>query len=376
MSRIQLLDVTATYGKHTALDGLDLNVPEGSLTALLGPSGCGKTTAVRVIAGFHRVATGSVRIGDRVVDDADTFVRPEKRTVAVVPQDVALFPNLDVAGNVGYGIRKWGRFNKDRVAHLLAMVGLPDSGKMRVHQLSGGQQQRVAVARAMAPQPSAVMLDEPFGALDPGLREAVRRDVRKALQEAGTTAVLVTHDQEEALSLCDEVALMRDGRLVQQGRPADVYERPATLWAARFLGDVVELPIGSFGDRAGATSLGDRAEADTSSEAAAAKAPSDLAGVDTPLGRLPVEEVVNDSDYSGQDLATVRPEQLRRDPDGVSATVTGVEYYGHDAMASLTVHGPRGPADLRWRVEGHAVPKPGEQVPVSVAGGVRVFRAA
>lgn len=344
MSTIELVEVVARYGDHTALAGVSLEIPDGKLTALLGPSGCGKSTCIRVIAGFHRVASGTVRIGDRIVDGQGPFVRPEKRRVGVVPQDVSLFPNLDVAGNVGYGIRKWGRYNEARVAELLAMVGLPDAGSLRVHQLSGGQQQRVALARALAPDPVAVMLDEPFSALDANLRVAVRNDVRAALRAAGTTGVMVTHDQEEALSLADMVALMRDGVVIAMAPPAALYAEPRDLWAARFVGDLVELP-----------------------------ADGDEALVSTALGVLPVSATV--ADQVDGPVATLRPEQIVADPAGVDGRVAEVTYYGHDAMVSVNVIQPGGGVlPIQWRVSGQQVPSVGDQVRLGVLGGARVYR--
>jgi iron(III) transport system ATP-binding protein len=347
MSAIELRGVRAMYGDHVALHGMDVEAPQGLITAVLGPSGCGKTTMIRVIAGFHRAAAGTVVIGDRVVDGGGTFVRPEKRRIGVVPQDVALFPNLDVAGNVGYGIRRWGTYDRRRVQELLALVGLPDVGALRVHQLSGGQQQRIAVARSLAPQPLAVMLDEPFSALDQGLREAVRSDVRTALRASGTTAILVTHDQEEALSIADHVALLRDGAVVQAGGPKQLYEAPVNLWAARFLGDVVELP-----------------------------ADGDERLVTTALGVLPVAETVADPALAGgRAVAMLRPEQLVADPAGVDGRVSGVAYFGHDAMVAVNLVRPGGGIiPVAWRTSGVAVPQEGDAVRLRVAGAVRVFR--
>ena len=345
MSAINLSGVRATYDDHVALRDVTVAVPAGRLTALLGPSGCGKSTTIRVIAGFHRAAAGTVRIGDHVVDGGGTFVRPEKRRIGVVPQDVALFPHLTVAGNVGYGIRKWGRYDKRRVEELLELVGLPDAGKLRVHELSGGQQQRIALARALAPEPLAVMLDEPFTALDQNLREAVRSDVRNALRATGATGVLVTHDQAEALSIADQVVLMRNGEVVQSAAPGALYAQPATLWAARFLGDLVELP-----------------------------ADGDDSLVTTPLGVLPVEQTVVDADTAAP-VATLRPEQLHADPRGVEARVVEARYFGHDALVTLNVTAPGGGVlPIKWRLTGAPAPAEGDSVRIAVSGGVRMYR--
>src|SRR5690606_15057930 len=217
------------------------DVPAGALTAVLGPSGCGKTTLLRCVAGFERVDAGEIRVGTRLVAGPRLHAAPERRRVAVVPQEGALFPHLSVAGNVAYGLDRAAR-RSGRVEEVLALVGLAGYGDRMPHQLSGGQQQRVAVARALAPRPPLVLLDEPFSALDASLRAELRHDVRQALRADGATAVLVTHDQGEALSMADRVAVMRDGRIVQYGTPAEVYGQPVDAWVADFVGEAVLLP--------------------------------------------------------------------------------------------------------------------------------------
>src|SRR5580698_1872305 len=202
------------FGTHPVLTGLDLEVPEGSLTAILGPSGSGKTTLLRLLAGFDRADRGEIVIGGTVVDDDRTHVPPERRRIGYVPQEGSLFPHLTVAANVAFGLsRKGRRFGE--AESLLAAVGLEGLGKRYPHQLSGGQQQRVALARALAIEPAVVLMDEPFASLDAHLRASVRADVQRIFHEAGTTAILVTHDQDEALSVADLVAVLRDGRIAQ-----------------------------------------------------------------------------------------------------------------------------------------------------------------
>jgi iron(III) transport system ATP-binding protein len=246
VSRIQATGLVRTFPGRPpvhALRGADLDVAEGTLTAVLGPSGCGKTTLLRALAGLERPDAGSIVVGDRTVDGPGTHVPPEKRRIGLVPQEGALFPHLDVAGNLAFGLRQLGRADRAaRIDELLEMIGLAGYGDRRPHELSGGQQQRVAVARALAPAPVAVLLDEPFSALDASLRASLRDEVADTLRAAGTTAVLVTHDQTEALTMADAVAVMRDGAILQVGSPTEVYRRPVDLWAARFLGEVVELP--------------------------------------------------------------------------------------------------------------------------------------
>lgn len=225
-----------------ALDGVDLEIIAGSFTAILGPSGSGKTTLLRVVAGTERADSGAVLICGRLVDGHDTHVVAERRRVGLVPQEGALFPHLDVARNVGFGLHKVPRAERaGRVADLLDLVGLAGMGSRRPHELSGGQAQRVALARALAPKPDVVLLDEPFSALDASLRTSLRAEVAEMLRATGTTAVLVTHDQDEAMSMADTVAIMRAGRIVQIGAPDDLYRRPTDLWVAGFLGDAVIL---------------------------------------------------------------------------------------------------------------------------------------
>ncbi|HEY0698112.1 MAG TPA: ABC transporter ATP-binding protein, partial [Micromonospora sp.] len=241
MSEVVVRGATKRFGSTTALAGVDLRVPSGSLTAVLGPSGCGKTTLLRCVAGFERLDAGEIAIDGHPVASASVHVPPQRRRVAVVPQEGALFPHLTVAGNVGYGLDRAGR-RGGRVDEVLDLVGLAGLGGRMPHQLSGGQQQRVAVARALAPRPSPVLMDEPFSALDAGLRTGLRQDIRAALRADGATAILVTHDQGEALSTADQIAVMRDGLLIQSGAPADVYRAPADPWVAAFVGDAVLLP--------------------------------------------------------------------------------------------------------------------------------------
>jgi iron(III) transport system ATP-binding protein len=242
MSTVRLSGVTYAFGSLRAVDSVDLLVPQGSLTAVLGPSGCGKTTLLRLVAGFLSPQAGTIRFDDRVVADQSSVTPPQERRVGYVPQEGALFPHLDVAANIGFGLPKAQR-RSARVAEMLDLVELPRSYAERApHELSGGQQQRVALARALAPAPSVVLLDEPFSSLDASLRVSTGRAVSHALRTTGTTAVLVTHDQDEALSLADQVAVMRRGRLVQADRPRDLYRTPADADVARFVGGAAILP--------------------------------------------------------------------------------------------------------------------------------------
>jgi len=230
--------VSKSYGAVVAAKSLDLTVDTGEIVTVIGPSGCGKSTALRLIAGLERPDTGRIRIADDVVADAARFVQPEKRRVGLVFQDHALFPHLTVARNVAFGIHRLPRAERDaRVREVLDLVRLGHLAGRYPHELSGGEQQRVALARALAPRPAVVLLDEPFSSLDENLRAQVRAEVVGILRETGTTAVLVTHDQTEALSIGDRVVVMRDGEIEQVGTPQEVFERPATRFVASFMGD-------------------------------------------------------------------------------------------------------------------------------------------
>ena len=253
---VSLDSIAKSFGSTRAVAGVSLEIAPGELFAVLGPSGCGKTTLLRLIAGFEEPDAGSVTVGERLVAGPATFVQPEHRHIGMVFQDYALFPHLDVAANVGFGLRRRGE--QARVKTTLELVGLQHKGDRYPHELSGGERQRVALARALAPEPEIVLLDEPFSSLDATLRADLRREVELILREAGATTLLVTHDQEEALSLADRLAVMREGRIVQVGAPEDVYARPADRWAAQFVGEVnvvsgvakgeaVDTELGSFG---------------------------------------------------------------------------------------------------------------------------------
>lgn len=231
--------VSVSYGAKPAIENFSIEIGEGSLVALVGPSGCGKTTALRAIAGFEQPVSGTITIRGDIVYGPGTMLAPEHRKVGMVFQEYALFPHISVEENVGYGVR--GSSRGSRVAETLELVGLSGYGSRFPHELSGGEQQRVALARALAPEPDVVLLDEPFSNLDAPQRERMRRELRKILKAARVTALFVTHDQAEALAIADEIAVMRDGRVLQSGVPDDVYEAPIDTWVARFLGDAVLL---------------------------------------------------------------------------------------------------------------------------------------
>ncbi|MFQ5527340.1 MAG: ABC transporter ATP-binding protein [Thermoanaerobaculia bacterium] len=233
---LEIHDLVVGYGEVNAVRGVDFTLENGEIAALLGPSGCGKTTLLRTIAGFERPCSGAIHLSGETVSDAETWVAPERRNVGMVFQDGALFPHLSVFDNVHYGVRG-RRQARERVSEVLLQVGLARLDERFPDQLSGGQQQRVALARALAPRPRIILLDEPFANLDASLRAHVRQEMRSILEGAGITAILVTHDQEEALSFADRVALMLGGRIRQVGSPEEVYHRPASPEVARFLGN-------------------------------------------------------------------------------------------------------------------------------------------
>jgi iron(III) transport system ATP-binding protein len=242
--------VTKRFRSVVAVSDVHLTLEAGELLALVGPSGCGKSTLLRLIAGLHRAEEGSITLGDRVVDDGRRALAPERRHLGLVFQDHSLFPHLTVGANVGFGLRYGagtGRGTTDRVTEVLTMVGLDGHADRYPHELSGGERQRVALARALAPSPALVLLDEPFASLDPNLRAQVRRDVVGILRDTATPAVLVTHDQAEALAVADRVAVMGDGSVEQVGAPEEVFHRPRTQFVASLMGEAAFLPVTAGG---------------------------------------------------------------------------------------------------------------------------------
>jgi iron(III) transport system ATP-binding protein len=297
---IRLAGVSKRFGAVRAVDGVELEIARGELVALLGPSGCGKTTLLRLVAGFEAPDAGTVVLDGRPVAGS-AWVPPERRRVGMVFQDYALFPHLTVAENVAYGLpRRGGRGRAERVAEALALVELEGHASRYPHELSGGQQQRVALARALAPEPAVVLLDEPWSNIDPLLRASMRDGLAAILRAAGVTVLLVTHEQEEAFSLADRVALMRAGAIVQTGSPEEIYYGPASRWAAEFVGAANVL--------AGRVSAG---------------------RVETPVGRFAA------ANAGGPRVADVlvRPEllELRPDPRGDGEVVLR-EFRGHDVF--------------------------------------------
>jgi iron(III) transport system ATP-binding protein len=249
MNALELHNLNKTFGNVIALDNVSLSIAPGSRTAIVGPSGSGKTTLLRMIAGFEFPDSGSIAMHGQPLVDETREVAAHQRNIGYVPQDGALFPHLSVAANIGFGLTGDRTRKHRRVLELMEMVSLdPSMCERWPHELSGGQQQRVALARALAQNPAIMLLDEPFSALDTGLRGSMRRAVSKLLSEAGITTILVTHDQAEALSFADQLAVMRQGRLVQAGPPMALYRHPVDEQTALFLGEAIILPAWVDGD--------------------------------------------------------------------------------------------------------------------------------
>ncbi|RQG99766.1 ABC transporter ATP-binding protein [Natrarchaeobius oligotrophus] len=253
---LELDGVVKRYGTEDVISGLSLSVRDGEILTLLGPSGCGKTTTLRLIAGLEQPDVGRIRLEDVPVADDDQFVPPEERGVGVVFQEFALFPHLTARENVAFGLSGWNDAERDaRVQELLELVGLESHDDHYPEELSGGQQQRIALARSLAPEPEMLLLDEPFSSLDVDLRVEMREEVRRIIKEAGVTAISVTHDQEEALSISDRVAVMNDGDVEQVGTPERVFQDPKSRFVAGFLGHASFLSGAVRGDHVD-TSLG------------------------------------------------------------------------------------------------------------------------
>ncbi len=324
---VRLDGVCKSFGGHTVLEGIQLGLPAGTLTAVVGASGCGKTTLLRLIAGFEAPDGGTVTIAGREVAGPTTFVAPHRRDVGYVAQDGALFPHLSVGQNIAYGLPRGRRsaHTRARVVELLEMVSLTaEHAARRPHELSGGQQQRVALARALARQPVVMLLDEPFSSLDTGLRAATRKAVAHTLTSAGVTTLLVTHDQEEALSVADQVAVMRQGQFTQIGSPEEVYAAPEDRFTAQFLGDCVFLPA----------TIGP-------------------GGAHCALGAVSVRSTT----VRGEATIMLRPEQLTatrvsdtdldNERSSAVATVLATEFLGSEVVLTIELPGGQPPINVR-----------------------------
>jgi iron(III) transport system ATP-binding protein len=339
MTQLQIKNLSVSFGGQEILHDVNLSVEQKELIAVLGSSGAGKSTLLRLIAGFEAPSAGEIWLSGQRVSSADTLTAPERRGIGIVPQDAALFPHLTVSGNIEFGLRGLGKAEKQaRVLELLKLVRMEEFADRTPDQLSGGQAQRVALARALANKPALVLLDEPFSALDAELREVLRLEVKAALKAEGATAILVTHDQEEALSLADRVAIMRSGTIIQVGTPIEIYNAPADLGIATFLGDSV-LIDGEVVD----------------------------GKVHTSLGKLTALNHVEDGQKG---VVAVRSENfyLQPNPNGDSEVI-GRVFFGHDAVVEVQTPSQK----IRARSNGPFAPEVGMRVTVWVRGAVNFY---
>ena len=345
MSSLEISHLKVSLGNRLILDDLSFSLAEGQIAALLGPSGCGKTTLLRSIAGLIQPSDGTIRFGKQLVSLSSLVMPSHKRKIGYVPQEGALFPHLSVADNISFGLDR-SVFTKDQIRQttkeMLSLIGLQGYESRMPNQLSGGQQTRVALARALAIKPAIVLLDEPFSALDEALRDDLRSDVINLLRASKTTAILVTHDREEALVSADVVALMRAGKIVQQGSPEAVYSKPISPAIAVSTGDALVLDAQRLAD--GSTSY------------------------------LFNPAAVGASSESGQ--IVIRPEEITIDR-ALSATspkgrISKIDYYGHDAMVTVEVAGQ----SIKVRIPGPFDFLVGEEVGVHHTGPVRFFAQA
>ena len=336
MTLLELSGITKNFGEGNVLKGISLEVQDDELVAILGSSGAGKSTLLRLIAGFEKPDQGEILFDGKEVA-GESFLPAEKRRIGIVPQDGALFPHLSVYDNIGFGISRDP--NKDqRIKDLIALTELEGLEKRKPQELSGGQMQRVALARALAPKPKLVLLDEPFSALDAELRDRLRNDVRRIIRAEGVSAILVTHDQEEALSLADKVAVLREGRIIQVGTPTEIYNEPADIGIATFLGDSV-LIDGKI----------------------------ESGKVLTDLGKLTALNQVTDGDTG---VVAIRSENfyLQPNPAGDSEVV-GRVFFGHDAVVEVQTPTLK----IRARSNGPFAPEVGMKVTVWVRGAVNFY---
>jgi iron(III) transport system ATP-binding protein len=347
MSVLELRSVSKSYGSVMAVDHVDLQIAAGSRTAIVGPSGSGKTTLLRLIAGFEVPEAGDIIMGGTYLAGTESFVPAHRRRIGYLPQDGALFPHLTVWENVGFGISRENPKRNDEIRELIDLVALERSMLTRwPHELSGGQQQRVALARALAQRPKLILLDEPFSALDTGLRAATRKIVAGLLASAGVTTILVTHDQAEALSFADQVAVMRGGRLIQVGSPTQVYHHPRDATTAEFLGDAIILP-----------------------------AEADEGWAECAIGRVQID----DASRKGGATIMLRPEQLQivqtHDSMGCIGIVTETDFGGNSCTLTIQLAHPDNevPLSVKIRCASIQLPPIGSTVRVAPIGSAHVL---
>lgn len=339
---LTLTNLSKSFGSQQVLGGLSLEVSKGEFVAVLGSSGSGKTTLLRLIAGFDAPDTGQITIGQKLVAGEKIFVPAEQRRVGYVPQDAALFPHLSVFENIAFGLKGLSKpARTDRVKTLLKLVSMEGFENQSATELSGGQKHRIAIARALAPEPELILLDEPFAALDAELRSRIREEIKAVLDKVSSTTILVTHDQEEALSIADRVALLRDGSFAQVGKPREIYQAPVDLGVATFLGDSVIVD--------GVIQSGK---------------------VSTSLGQL---TLLNTAKEGSTGKVAIRPENFYLQPDlKGDSIVVGRQFFGHDAVVEVKT-----PEQLiRARSSGPFAPEVGMKVTVWVRGEVNFYPEA
>ncbi|NDJ85248.1 MAG: ABC transporter ATP-binding protein [Chloroflexi bacterium] len=338
-SAIRLAHATKYYDRGVpGVDNISLSVQHRRLMVLLGASGCGKTSTLRLIAGLERPDCGEVWLNGQCVAGDGVWVEPEKRNVSMVFQDYALFPHMSVEANIAFALKSFPRrARRARVQEVLALVGLPEMGGRFPHQLSGGQQQRVALARALAPKPEVILLDEPFSNLDAALRRSTREEVVRILKHSGATTVFVTHDQDEALAIADDIAMLSEGRLLQVGSPQDLYHKPASKEVAAFVGEANFVRAVAAGTRA-----------------------------DSPLGNLRLTH-----SHSGAVDVLVRPESIHLTPEiGSAHRVKAVQFLGFDKV--VTIQGD-GFGPLRARLRAHVELAIGAEVRIDINEALVAF---
>tara|TARA_B100000700_G_scaffold302915_1_gene373832 strand:- start:1237 stop:2319 length:1083 start_codon:yes stop_codon:yes gene_type:complete len=328
---INVEDITVDIGSSRILTDVCVQAPQGSSLSILGPSGCGKTTLLRVLAGLQKTKSGSITLDGRCVVSDQVDIPPEQRNVGLVFQDWALFPHLTVLENIVFGLKRSDRKAPTKeIMELLEMVGISELADRLPSSLSGGQQQRVALTRALAPQPSILLLDEPFSSLDTGLRVELRSEVSDLLKLLNVTSVFVTHDQDEAFTLGDEVAVMNEGRVVQHDTPWEIYRHPTNSWVASFVGEINQIPGVASGETA-----------------------------ETSIGTVRLCNAAH-----GAVNVIVRPEEIVL-IDGTDSLITRVDYFGHDTIYEITTSSG---VDLRCRRGGSPAHQVGDRVDVKHSG--------
>ncbi len=342
VSTLALSGLSKSFGSKPVLQNLSLEIANGEFVAVLGSSGSGKTTLLRLIAGFDDPDSGEISISGKLVASKNVFVAAEARKVGYVPQDAALFPHLSVFENVAFGLKGLSKAARvDRVRELLKLVSMESFESQSATELSGGQKHRVALARALAPEPELILLDEPFAALDAELRARIREEIKLVLDKVSSTTVLVTHDQEEALSIADRVALLRDGNFAQVGNPREIYSAPVDLGVATFLGDSVIVD--------GVIESGK---------------------VSTSLGQL---TLLNSAKEASRGKVAIRPENFYLQPDlNGDSIVVGRQFFGHDAVVEVKTPNQL----IRARSSGPFAPEVGMKVTVWVRGAVNFYPEA